>query len=287
MKCKLLFIYISFANCLLHIQISYCNGADRTVADSLAEGKKYDKAITEYKRYLFEDKNEAYYPSIYWNIGSCYFNLNQSDKALEMFNKSILYTDNDSLKTKRQLCLGIYYMHHQEYIKANALLSQISAETEHILFLKGINFLFNFEAEKCKSIIDSSAPGRLGTDSRNRLMDLYNMQTNLKLVSSKKAVFLSCVIPGSGQFYCGERLNGIHSFLLNFIFAYLSINSFSKGKNLQGFAFTYIFSRFYIRNIMNAKSFVKNYNENSKTQFLSEMRSKLSFILEIKIPFYF
>lgn len=63
------------------------------LGDAYYKDKEYDKAITEYKNSMTDDKIDK--SNVYYNIGNAYFQKQAYDKALESYKSSLLSNPNN------------------------------------------------------------------------------------------------------------------------------------------------------------------------------------------------
>ncbi|MFN8282893.1 MAG: tetratricopeptide repeat protein [Chitinophagales bacterium] len=80
---------------LLFVFAKKINGQN-TAADSLFNAKQWENAIIAYTNYLQTNPKDR--PGFQWNrIGQCYYNLNQTDKAIDAYKKAVAYNGNSTI----------------------------------------------------------------------------------------------------------------------------------------------------------------------------------------------
>jgi tetratricopeptide (TPR) repeat protein len=105
-------------------------------------------------------------------------------------------------------------------------------------------------------------------DYLKNLAKLYRKKSLPKVYSQKKAILLSCFIPGSGQMYVGSVGEGLSSLLLNAAFLGFGAWEFYSGYYLTGYFFGLrISNRFYLGGIRRANDLAKEKNEEGIRKF--------------------
>ncbi len=112
------------------------------------------------------------------------------------------------------------------------------------------------------------------TDSLKRLEAMCT-ETARQLKSPGLAMLFSALVPGSGQMYAGEYLNGALSLGWNALWAYTAISAFAAERIFDGAMVTlFLWARFYYGGIRNANSMIEFYNtavENAAYKKMEEL----------------
>jgi hypothetical protein len=107
--------------------------------------------------------------------------------------------------------------------------------------------------KKAKDILNELNKKELANLSEKLLEDSYSVQT---------AKILSTILPGMGQFYTGNYLNGVGSLLWNVLSGYFTINALSNERIFDGIVISnFLWLRFYKGNLENAEKFAIDENE--------------------------
>lgn len=146
--------------------------------------------------------------------------------------------------------------------------SRFENKTDEINYWRGWTFIFSDDWEKAsQSFSKIKTDHQLATFCDSIAEDLYN-PTLAKTLS---------IIPGAGQFYTGEYLNGLISIGWNVLWGYLTINAFIEDRIFDGFAVgTLLWWRFYSGNIQNAEKFAVDKNLETTNTALSHLQNNFS-----------
>ncbi|MDY0083565.1 MAG: hypothetical protein RBR74_10315 [Ignavibacteriaceae bacterium] len=228
-------------------------------AKNLFDQEKYFDAITECKRLLFFDEHKlfnydadlliglSYKAGAKYNDALKYFTLAEmnSDNDEQLFNANILSARTNILRRTTQQSERIL----------NSLLAnpKFSNRTKEIQYWLGWNYIFSNQWEKASEIFaEENLDSALTAICRSVVDDSYNVNF---------AKYSSYIIPGFGQFYTGEYLNGLISLGWNVLFGYLTINSFAEDRVFDGIVTgNFLWLRFYGGNTRNAEKFAKEKN---------------------------
>lgn len=244
------------------------------LAKNLFDEEKYFDAVTEFKRLLFFDSSGVYDYDANFKIGLSY-------KVGAYFSDAVHYFTIAELRSKT---FDELYKSRIEIIKINILRrttvrafelldslqndSRFENKTDEINYWRGWTFIFSDDWEKAsQSFSKIKTDHQLATFCDSIAEDLYN-PTLAKTLS---------IIPGAGQFYTGEYLNGLISIGWNVLWGYLTINAFIEDRIFDGFAVgTLLWWRFYSGNIQNAEKFAVDKNLETTNTALSHLQNNFS-----------
>ena len=240
-------------------------------AQSLFNEENYFDAVREFKRLLFFDKSGQYSYSSNKIIGLCYKQGVKFSDALQYL--TLAEINAASLQEIYNCKIEIVKINILRRTTQNALTLLDSLEkdkrfknrTAEINYWKGWAYIFSDDWKKASysfALIDS-----------NHILKTFCDSLDEELYDVKLAKALS-IVPGIGQFYTGEYVNGIISLGWNVLWSYLTINAFAEDRILDGFVIGgLLWWRFYSGNLHNAEKFAlqKNLNmTNSALRFLQK-----------------
>jgi tetratricopeptide (TPR) repeat protein len=228
------------------------------LALNLFKNEKYFDAITEFKRLLFFEKNNIYTFEANELIG-------QSYKAGGKFSEAIIYLTYAELNahSKEEV-----FRIKTEIVRVNILrkttgralqiLDELERESDfnkrdEINYWRGWTYIFADEWD--------NAANSFAQINSNHELKLLSEEIEDEKYSVNLAKAMSFIIPGAGQFYTGNYLSGLISLGWNFLWGFITVNSFIDERIFDGFAVgTLLWSRFYRGNIENAGNFAKEKN---------------------------
>jgi TM2 domain-containing membrane protein YozV len=243
------------------------------LAKELYNKEDYFDSITELKRLLFFDNQkkysypaneligEAYKMGAKFSDAIQYFTIAEINSASlnELFNSKIEIIKVNILRRSTQRALTLL-----NEMDSNKIFSD---KKDEILYWKGWSYIFNDQWDKAAQQFDKISPD-------HELKKLSEKVDNEKY-SVLKAKILSFIIPGAGQFYTKNYFSGIISFGWNFLWGYITINSFIDERVFDGLAAgDLLWLRFYRGNIQNAEKFALEKNREISNKALNYLQFK-------------
>ncbi len=241
------------------------------IADSLFSSEKYFDAITEYKRLLFFDSTKQFSFHANFNIALAYKEGGKFSEAISYFALAEINAADPG-----QLFISKIYQVRTNILRrttsrADKILNELETDERFKNYLKEIKYwrawnkIFSDEWKEASQIFSEIEETYLAEICLNT----YN-----KLYSIDFAKYSSMILPGSGQFYTGEYINGLISLAWNLFSGYLSIAAFNSERILDGIlTANLLWFRFYRGNVQNAEKFATEKNTriiNETLQFLKE-----------------
>ena len=219
----------------------------------------YELSIPYFKRIAFFESNNIINLKY---LADSYQKIKSYDKALVHYSLIYNIAKNDSIKNEVIIEMTKTYILQEKYNYAKIEALNIKEINQGFIdrknyYLSIISFFENeFENSKNYLILISS----LSDSSKKIIRKLYNgAEKNHLNPNPKVAAFLSMVLPGSGQIYCGELKSGINSFLLTgaALTAFTLINiRYSFLDAILG-VFPY-YQRYYTGGVINAQNMAEN-----------------------------
>jgi len=257
-----------------------------TLADSLYALGDYQPAITEYKRFLFFNKNDEQAAQVYARIGKCYRNLYDWDNAEEYYNNAIAYANNDSLRAEYKIALGIVYISSKDFIATEKILLPLASFSElptiqsKASFFLSLTYIYCHKWKKAREYLDNNI---LSSDSSMNfeLNQLLEKAANTKYKSPTHARWLSTFIPGLGQVYAGQPLSALNAIAINFATGYLLYDTIDKHPSfIEIYTYGSLFHRFYSGNRHNAERYVHERNEKKDKELETELLQVIDKMME-------
>ncbi len=256
-------IFLSFIlNQLILPQEFHSPESRKLFADFLFCSNDYLRAIIEYEEYLKHFNNDT----VIFKIALGYSEIEDYNAAIEKF----------SLIPEKS---GFYFKSRNEYLKSSLLINDF----QRILFfqdeiispneLKLINFAYLLDGkllpvkEKFLSVFPD--------DEQKIMEEFYDAKFKPIYRSPFKAGILSAIIPGTGKIYTGQISDGITSFLLNGLLAFISYNNFRNDHRFRGWVFAGIGAFFYAGNIYGSVVSANIYNTKADYEYKSRVKQYL------------
>lgn len=222
-------------------------------ADSLFSSENYFDAITEYKRLLFFDSTKQFYYDANFKIAFSYKEGNKLSEAIKYFALAELNSENSEQLFKSKIYQVRTNILRRSTARADKILDELesdnrfSAHNIEIKYWRAWNKMFSDQWEEAYHIFSQI--------TETKLAELC-LNTHKKLYSVDFAKYSSMILPGLGQIYTGEYLNGILSLAWNIFSGYLTINAFNSDRIFDGIlTANLLWFRFYRGSFQNAEKF--------------------------------
>lgn len=235
-----------------------------SIADDLTNQKRYDEAITEYKRFIFFNLEDPRIAEAHYKIGMSYRAEGELHQAIAEFDKSIALTKDPNLADQRRLTLATTLIASQNYNLARLELAKILNSTKDesllrkTLYFSGIEAIYmrdweSVEAYFGRYYLDDEKADKLNSIIRTTRQS-YKSPTTAKL--------LSAFIPGAGQIYSGYWRDGLNAFVLNgAIIGGVAYNVYKKDYSNAIIVAYLLLLRYYNGNIYHAGKDAEKHNQ--------------------------
>lgn len=241
------------------------------LADSLFTSEKYFDAITEYKRLLFFDSIKQFSYEANFKIGLAYKEGNKLSDAIKYFALAEMSANNPEQFFESKIYQVRTNILRRSISRAEKILDELENDnrfTEHqreIKYWRAWNKIFSDKWEEAHHIFKQINETEL---------DELCLNTHNKFYSVDFAKYSSMILPGLGQIYTGEYLNGLLSLAWNIFSGYLTINAFNEERIFDGIVTAnLLWFRFYRGNFQNAEKFAKEKNLLIKNETLSILQN--------------
>ncbi|AFH49977.1 Hypothetical protein IALB_2274 [Ignavibacterium album JCM 16511] len=228
------------------------------LADSLFTSEKYFDAITEYKRLLFFDSTKQFSYYANFKIGLAYKEGNKLSDAIRYFALAEMSANSSEQLFESKIYQVRTNILRRSTSRADKLLDELesdnrfSSNLKEIKYWRGWNKIFSENWDEAYKIFSEI--------NETKLAELC-LNTHNKLYSVDFAKYSSMILPGFGQIYTGEYLNGLLSLAWNIFSGYLTINAFSSERIFDGIiTANFLWLRFYRGNFQNAEKFASEKN---------------------------
>ena len=256
-------------------QIGLANAINPGFADSLFSEGDYFRAITEYKRFLYDHPDNTDAPRAQLNIARCYLQAERWDDASSALERVIA-----SFPTSREADLARILRLESPFKQGNypatlqadrdtALNSPALLDQQQRLRIWALAYQGNYQQAFSLNM------GGLGYPDKQDLRELEQ----LPVKSPALAGTLSAVLPGSGQLYAERYREAGLALLLNAAFLAGGIQAIDTGNEILGGILLFFEAGWYGGNIYNAMNSVHKYNRDLKHTTLMNIRQRSHFSL--------
>ena len=248
-----------------------------TLAEGLFKIKNYSEAITEYKRFIYFNPADSRVDDIHFLMGMAYRNLGEWENALKSFRTSLNFTANDSILDERRISIGVLFIAKQDYSVAEFELLRVSTFSKYssvkrkAAFFLGVCYLYIYRWRDAQKAFKNYSEG-VETKIYNDVDSLLISAQSTSFRSPSLAKWLSTFIPGSGQVYAGDCMDGLNALGINLGTGYLLLNSLFEKRYQDAFiSYFPLFQRYYLGNRHNAERIAKEKNNNLNREHIQKI----------------
>lgn len=254
--------YIIKYTILLHLLLFSSNalaqdaGQCLHIAKQLHQMGEYEEAIQLYRRVLYFNEDMA--STSYFHIGESYMAIKDHKQARYYFALAENETSNDSIKLEIWFRkIASYLLDDKAIYARNELLSY--TEGSHPYFDRKWLFYQAITAFKLEEIaLAHQYFAQIFSPSEQDQLSQLIVQGQ-KILNKKpyRALAFSAILPGSGQAYAGEWMEGANSFFLNLVTTTLYFYVWNQYSYMDAFiAIMPWWHRYYVGGFMNARDLV-------------------------------
>ncbi len=238
---------------------------------SLYKNENYFDAVTEFKRLIFFDTDKSYIYKSYEYIGLCYKAGAKYSEAILNFRRAEINAETiDEIYNSEINIIRINIL-RRTTAGAFKMLDRLSRDPRfsdkisELDYWRGWAYIFSDEWGK--------AAVEFGKVSPDHQLKKIAEKVEDEKYSVGFAKTISRFIPGAGQIYTGHYLSGILSLGWNFLWGYISVNSFIDERIFDGLMTTnFLWLRFYVGNLQNAEKFAVEENLTISNQALEYLQ---------------
>ena len=194
-------------------------------ADRQFEQNNFDLAIQNYRRIIFFDINK-YGKDVSQNLAESYLQVGDYKNAGYYLDLAYSFSVDESVKNELIFKKSANYIFTAQYDFALLEILNLSDTLPDYFYKKKEFYLgvIKFQLEDYQAS-ESHFLNSLDTsfhEKRQNISALFHQNERLdKWYNPNLVRIMSLIIPGAGQFYCGDIKNGINSLLLTFSFGLL------------------------------------------------------------------
>ena len=222
--------YILIFNCIIAFSAS---GQDVSVIRKLAENHyengNFIEAAKEYNRAIFFDSEVC--DHCLMRIAECYFYLEEYNLSQSFFDKAFFAATSDSLRTEAILGKAYSYVLQNQFLLAKRELFNIEQlndnQNRRYMLLMGTSFYGLADYKNAELAFNNLVASYKPEELEHVKMLFRKLEKSIKWLSPKRAMWMSYVIPGSGQFFIGEVKEGVNAMVLvgGLVYLYLRFST--------------------------------------------------------------
>jgi len=263
--------------CLL--TFGFCAQSDLNFANKLYEQNDYERAITEYQRALFNEKETYVQDQIRLQLAEAYFHNGQREQAADLL--TALVKNSNYFKKVAQYRLAVQYYKRGVYdlaaLEFRDYYTQYKDDTA--LYLSGWAYFKAFKLDKAAETfaLFENMPESNYRDAAGKLSARVEEAKSLKRKRIGFGRGLSLLIPGAGQCYAHNWKDGAVSFLLNGFTIALINEASGKGNSVEAALWLTLELAWYFGGALSAEKSVIHYNRNIRNEFIENLETEFQF----------
>jgi len=256
--------------------------AARALAAWLVEAGEYDAAITEYRRFLFFNEGHPDAWRVSAEIASCYRRLERWQNAVAWYSLAGRRAPDEPGRVEAEIQAAVTEIAAGSFSAAEfRLLSLRTFSPPDDLAGRAARYLglaygLSDRIEEADRELRAFA-ARLPGPRREAVEEILGRCRSAPRRSPQTARVLSMLVPGLGQMYAGDFLDGLNALLVNGASAGLVAWAVMERSYAEaGLAFSYLFSRYYAGGMSNAERQAVERNERIDRAFAAEILDELA-----------
>lgn len=244
----------------------------------------FDRAITEYERFIFLFPEDGRGDEARYQIGMAHFNTKHDKQAIEAFSR-IIDRHGGRPVSESDITADAYFRISDCYVRMGEIgqavnnLNNLAAVADSVQIQGEARYRMGWillEAghwENSASVFNQIPPEQKG---RYRLPDLFTAMEGYGDIPQKSptAAGALAVIPGMGYLYCGRYQDALVSFILNSGMMFAAYKAFENDNPALGGLLTIVELGFYSGNIYGSISSAHKFNRYQAERFISEIRRR-------------
>ncbi|WP_373498077.1 tol-pal system YbgF family protein [Desulfococcus sp.] len=244
----------------------------------------YDRAVTEYERFIFLFPEDARGAEARYQIGMAHVHTKNEKQAIEAFSQ-VIDRHGGRPVSGSDITADAYFRISECYVRMGETGQAVNnlnnlaavAESDQIQgearYRMGWILLEAGHWEKAALVFRQIPPDQKGP---YRLPDLFNAMEGYGDIPQKNpaAAGILAVIPGMGYIYCGRYQDALVSFLLNGAMMVAAYKAFENDNPALGGLLTVVELGFYSGSIYGSISSAHKYNRDQAERFTSEIRRR-------------
>lgn len=266
-KSPTLFVRLGLLACCIWIgspnSLAGAEHARQLAGRLLAQGH-HDAAITEFKRAIF--LGAAHPDELYVHLAHAYLLMDDEYWAVESIDRAIALSPDRRSRSERNLDKGLiltYFSQHSRAIHVLIRELYFSGDPEvrcRAATLLAINHVSLGDWEE---VIALEREGVVQTEHCPVFADILALlpeEGSIRYKDAGRARMLSTFLPGLGQMYAGDWMDGLNALALNGGLAAWTLTSALQGNASRSAFALMLFIRFYQGNRLNAQQAAGDYN---------------------------
>lgn len=250
------------------------------VADQYLRDGNLDAAITEYYRHAYLYPDDENLSSVYAKLGSACREAGLLNPSLRAYSTAIEKSRTPAERVRVRLELALTHLVFDEPLQAQLVVLRVLASppADSVLWLRahaiaGVACLLSHQWNEASEYLREWARGRPDVDVQmQQLLTTLSDTTSIPHRDPTVVVIMSAIIPGLGQMYCGEYLDGLNSMVLNGAMIYNMYSQIEQSRWVAlGLVGLPLVSRYYMGNLDHAERYANEFNDRARRAYAAQI----------------
>lgn len=245
----------------------------------------YTQAVSEFKRFIHFFPGDPRVVKAWHLIGTCYLNEGRYKEARETFSKVIKIDSQSLLAGKAIFLTGESFYREGKFEEAEYYFTRViekypSTDLKNAaLYRLGWTNMQEDRWQKASETFERVEKEGILYDSSRELMMRSLKGASLPYKDPKNAGILAGILPGLGHVYVSRYKDAVVAFLLNGVFIWAAVESFSNDLNVLGGILSFFEVGWYAGNIYSAVNAAHKVNRKVRNDFRKSLKDRLDFKL--------
>lgn len=254
------------------------------LADRYVDQGNIDAAITEYYRHIYLHPNDDQLVAAYTKLGIACRQDGQQQACLRAFASALERCQTSEERVRVRLELATAHLLFDQPIQAQLVLMRIqsaysldSLVSVQVRSLLGVAALMTGQWAVAAEHLTAWSKHLANPAVTDTISMLLADTTDIPHRSPSVAKIMSAIIPGLGQMYCGEYLDGLNAMALNGALIWSVVTQVERQRYLAALMVGIpLVGRYYLGNLDHADMYARRFNERSRRVFASTVIGKIA-----------
>ncbi len=250
-------------------------------ARNYMERGEYDRAISEFDKFIHFFPKDPHAPSARYLLGMCYLKDRRQKDARKIFFHVVKSNPDTHLAGKALLLIGESYYQQAASKEAEYYFEQVIKKypfpdlKNAALYRLGWTKMQADKWLEASEIFSKVEKENLFYDSAQILAQQSLAGETLPYKNPMYAGSLAAIVPGLGHAYVSRYRDAMVSFLMNGFFIWAAVESFNKDLNVLGGMLTFLEIGWYTGNIYSAVNVAHKHNRKIRNDFRNSLKDRL------------
>lgn len=269
-----LFIFVHHPGDIQSAEITINSDEQFRFAEQTLQKGEYQRAVTEFERFIHFFPEDEKAPKARYLIGLCYLKAKDYEQARKVYAELMRIYADKPIAGEALFMIGESYYRQGLFEEAERYFQQVMDRypqpelKNRAVYRMGWSRMQTNKWREASENFRAVEPGNRLYPSSRDLSEKSLKGEALPYKDPTTAGVMAAVVPGLGHAYCERYKDGMVAFLLNGLFIWAAYESFDGGHEVLGAILTFVELGWYSGNIYSAVNSAHKYNRAAKNDFL-------------------